>query len=132
MVLIPILAIGTFSVFKASRSLEKSAREGVTNIAVSLAEMVNMLLKEELKIALELAVGNTTIEAVSKIYLAGVEFSDREISMLDTKLASAMKQIGSDYEGIFVCDLEVAIFSDGVGGGYKGISVKDRPYFQTA
>ncbi len=132
MVLIPILAIGTFSVFKASRSLEKSAREGVTNIAVSLAEMVNMLLKEELKIALELAVGNTTIEAVSKIYLAGVEFSDREISMLDTKLASAMKQIGSDYEGIFVCDLEGAIFSDGVGGGYKGISVKDRPYFQTA
>ena len=117
MVLIPILAIGTFSVFKASRSLEKSAREGVTNIAVSLAEMVNMLLKEELKIALELAVGNTTIEAVSKIYLAGVEFSDMEISMLDTKLASAMKQIGSDYEGIFVCDLEVAIFSDGVGGG---------------
>ncbi|MGD9976216.1 MAG: methyl-accepting chemotaxis protein [Desulfatirhabdiaceae bacterium] len=132
MVLIPMLAIGAFSVFKASRSLEKSAREGVTNIAVSLAEMVNMLLKEELKIALELSVGNTTIEAVSKIDLAGVDFSGREISMLDTKLASAMKQIGSDYEGIFVCDLEGAIFSDGVGGGYKGISVKDRPYFQTA
>ncbi|MFZ3046434.1 MAG: methyl-accepting chemotaxis protein [Desulfatirhabdiaceae bacterium] len=131
-VLIPMLAIGILSIYKASQAIEKTALDGTRNIAVSLAGMVNMQLTEELKIALELSVGNTTIAAVSKIELAGIEYSAREITMLDVKLTSAMKQIGTDYEGIFVADMDGVIYSDGVGGGYKGISVTDRPYFQTA
>ena len=102
------------------------------NIAKSLSALTQMLLQEEIKLAKDLAVGNTTIEVAAKVAEAGIAGSAADIQRLEQKLINAMKQIGENYETIIVCNPEGIIYVDSVGGTTKGISVKDRQYFQDA
>ncbi|MFZ2626774.1 MAG: methyl-accepting chemotaxis protein [Candidatus Moraniibacteriota bacterium] len=107
-------------------------QQNAESIAKSLAALTQAVLQEEIKIAKDLAVGNTTIEAGAKVAEAGVNGSVADIQRLEQKLINTMKQIGENYESIVVCDAEGVVYADSIGGGNKGISVKDRSYFQDA
>jgi methyl-accepting chemotaxis protein len=100
--------------------------------ADSLADTINIALTEELKLASDLSVGNATVRALTHIREKGREASAAVVDSLDYKLSNAMQRIGQDYESIFATDVSGTIVSDGVGGGYKDISIADRTYFQNA
>ena len=127
---VPLAIVGTWSTVRSSRTVQETTSTSLINVAKSLASTVDVLFEEEIKIAEELSVGNTTIAVATKVAEVGVEGAKTEIEQLDTKLSHAMKQIGKGYEGLFVCDASGKIFSDGVQGGYKGISIQDRDYFK--
>ncbi|MBT8490089.1 MAG: Cache 3/Cache 2 fusion domain-containing protein [Deltaproteobacteria bacterium] len=131
-VLIPLMVVGVFSVMKASDSLEKISKEQAMNIAKDVSNMVGLVLQEEMKLTTDLSVGNATIQAATMVTREGVKKAEEDIAQLDLKLSTAMRKIGHDYEVIFVTDADGKIYADGVGGGYKGISVADRGYFQLA
>ncbi|MBN2514572.1 MAG: cache domain-containing protein, partial [Deltaproteobacteria bacterium] len=131
-VVIPLVVVGLFSVMKASDSLEKISKEQAMNIVHDVSNMVELVLQEEMKITTDLSVGNATIRTGTKVTQEGIKDAAEDIAQLDLKLATAMKSIGRDYEVIFVTDADGKIYADGVGGGYKGISVADREYFQVA
>jgi len=131
-VAIPLIVVGFFSVIRASNALNDLAREGVANLAKSLADTVNVTLSEELKLASDLAVGNSTMRALKKVDEFGVEGAAKELASLDRKFINAMKRIGKDYEDIVATDRNGLVISDGSGGGFKGISLADRAYFQAA
>uniref|UniRef100_A0A7C4RI34 Methyl-accepting chemotaxis protein n=1 Tax=Desulfatirhabdium butyrativorans TaxID=340467 RepID=A0A7C4RI34_9BACT len=129
---VPLAIVGTWSTIRSSRTVQEITSNSLLNVAKSLAGTVDVLFVEELKMAEELSVGNTTIATATKVAEVGTENAKTEIDHLDTKLANAMKQIGKGYEGIFVSDVQGQIYSDGVQGGYKGISIQDRDYFKKA
>jgi methyl-accepting chemotaxis protein len=131
-VIIPLVVVGFFSFIKASGALNDLSRRQVAMFADSLADTVNIALSEELKLASDLSVGNSTVRVLSHIREKGREASAAVVDSLDYKLSNAMQRIGQDYESIFATDMSGTIVSDGVGGGYKGISIADRTYFQNA
>jgi methyl-accepting chemotaxis protein len=131
-VTIPLVVVGFFSFIKASGALNDLSRRQVAMFADSLADTVNIALSEELKLASDLSVGNSTVRVLSHIREKGREASAAVVDSLDYKLSNAMQRIGQDYESIFATDMSGTIVSDGVGGGYKGISIADRTYFQNA
>ncbi|MFZ2188224.1 MAG: methyl-accepting chemotaxis protein [Candidatus Moraniibacteriota bacterium] len=131
-VLLPLLAFAVFSDMRLSGDLKAMNQQNAESIAKSLAALTQAVLQEEIKIAKDLAVGNTTIEAGAKVAEAGVNGSVADIQRLEQKLINTMKQIGENYESIVVCDAEGVVYADSIGGGNKGISVKDRSYFQDA
>jgi methyl-accepting chemotaxis protein len=131
-VLLPILAFAFFSETKLSSDLTAMNRQNVENIAKSLSVLTQMVLQEEIKLAKDLAVGNTTIDVAAKVAEIGIADATTDIQRLERKLVNTMKQIGENYETIFVCNPDGIIYADSVEGSYKGISVADRPYFQDA
>jgi len=131
-VLLPLLAFAIFSDSRLSRDLKTTNEQNTLNIATSLAALTQMALDEEIKIARDLAVGNTTIEVAARVAEAGIAGASADIQRLEQKLVNAMKQIGENYESIVVCNAEGAVYADSVGGSNNGILVKDRSYFLDA
>ena len=131
-VLMPLLAFAIFSDIRLSKDMKAMNEQSTLNIAKSLSDLTQMLLQEEIKLAKDLAVGNTTIDVAAKVAETGIAGSDADIERLERKLVNAMKEIGENYESIIVCNSEGIVYADSVGGGNKGTSVKDRQYFQDA
>ncbi|MBI5593945.1 MAG: Cache 3/Cache 2 fusion domain-containing protein, partial [Deltaproteobacteria bacterium] len=129
---VPLLASGLFSDIQLSRAMMATNAQNSINITKSLSGLTQVVLQEEIKLAKDLAVGNTTIEVAAKVAEAGIAGSTSDIRRLEQKIVNAIKQIGEYYETIIVCDPDGTIYVDGVGGTTKGISVKDRQYFQDA
>ncbi len=131
-VLLPLFAFAVFSDTQLSRDLKTTNQQNAENIAKSLSTLTQMVLQGEIKLAKDMAVGNTTIDVAAKVAEVGIAGATEEIQKLEKKLVNAMKQIGENYESIIVCNVEGLVYADSVGGSYKGISVIDRQYFQDA
>ena len=127
---IPLMVVGLFAVNRASDGLERTAREQSANIAKDLAEMTQLVLLEEVKIATELATGGTIVEAATMIRDYGVKNSRVYVDKLQADLADSMSRLGKDYELIVVADESGTVFADSNQGKQRGISVAERSYFR--
>jgi len=132
LVLIPIVVVGGFALYKATGALEDMARGQATQIAKGISDMIEVALKEEMKVASHLAVQPYVIEAASKSSKEGAAKASGELERLSTEFAKVMKQSGSDYESVFVADAGGTIVADGSNGKTKGIAIGDRDYFKEA
>ncbi len=129
---VPLLIAGLFSVTMSSEAMKKLSEEQAVHLAKNFADMVNILLLQELKIAKELAVGNTTVKTATVVTERGIENAGDDIKKLNTKLSGAMKAIGKNYETLLAANAEGLVFADGHGGSSENISIEDREYFQIA
>ena len=132
LVLVPIVVIGGFALYKATGALEDMARGQAVQIAKNISDMIEVALKEEMKVASHLAVQPYVIEAASKSSKDGAGKASGELERLSTEFAKVMKHSGSDYESVFVADSGGTIVADGSNGKTKGIAVGDRDYFKEA
>ncbi|MFH0728815.1 MAG: methyl-accepting chemotaxis protein [Pseudomonadota bacterium] len=131
-VLLPLLSLQIVLNIRMTANLKAANEQSTLNIAKSLANLTQAVLEGEIKLAKDLAVGNTTIDVATKVAEAGVSESAQDIARLERKLTGTMKQIGENYETIIVCDAQGTVYADSMGGANKGVSLKDRPYFQDA
>jgi len=131
-VLLPLLAFAVFSDIRLTKDLKAANEQNALNIAKSLSGLTQVALQEEIKLARDLAVGNTTIDVAAKVAESGIAGASADIQRLEQKLVNAMKQIGENYESIIVCNTDGIVYADSVGGTYKGMALKDREYFQDA
>ena len=131
-VLIPLLAVGYFSVTRSSGALDEQARQQVLNLSNDLAGMTQLVLKEELKLVGEVTADPVFQENVAAVADAGARAAAPEAGALDRRLTAAMQAIGQDYEAMFVAGPGGEIYADGNDGAYKGVSIADRSYFQKA
>ena len=85
-VLAPLLFVGIFSVYKSSAALEEQALTQSTEVARGLAHMANIAVQEEMKIASQIALRDTVIDAAAK-YAQGVA-EGPEIEKASAELAA--------------------------------------------
>ena len=123
LVLIPIVVVGGFALYKATGALEDMAKGQAMQIAKGISDMIEVALKEEMKVASHLAVQPYVIEAASKSSKEGAAKASGELERLSTEFAKVMKQSGSDYESVFVADAGGTIVADGSNGKTKGIAI---------
>ncbi len=129
-VLIPLLAVGYFTVTKASEALEKLAKEQVVNLSKDLSNMTTLVLKEEMKLVKGFGADENIRNSVQAVAQTGIQHAGSDIAVLDKRLTGIMDSIGGDYEAIFLVGPDGEVYADGNKGAYKGVSIKDRPYFR--
>lgn len=131
-VLIPLLVVGLFSMMKSSSALQSIAQDRAAIVAHDLSNMVDFVLKEEVKLISELSVIDTIIDSSAKVSQCGDIAASDDVLRISSVLSEITKKIGADYEFLVVTDKNGMVFADGSGGVCKGISVADREYFKIA
>ncbi|MGA2229206.1 MAG: methyl-accepting chemotaxis protein, partial [Syntrophobacteraceae bacterium] len=131
-VLISIFSMGIVSTIKHTDDLEAGAKDQMHRTAQDIAELIQLTLSQEMNMAKEIAVGNTSVDVATKIAREGNESAAAQIVSLQRKLASAQKYIGENYEAIVVMDLNGVVIADSQGGKLKGIEAGEREYFKLA
>jgi methyl-accepting chemotaxis protein len=124
-VLIPLLIVGVFAIFKSGGSLEQQAMMQSTEVAKGLANMADLAVREEMKIASQLALRDTVIDAAVKHAKGN---GAAEIEKATAELSELVKAGNNDYETVFIAGRDGVIFADGMSGKYKGVNVADRDY----
>lgn len=131
-VLLPMVVLGFISITKSSSALKLLAEENVVNIAKNLADMTEIFLLEEMKVTKGISDSDTVISALEKVASVGVDNAGTEINALTNMLSRVVKDFGGDTELIVVVDAKGVTFADSANGKAKGISARDRKYFQSA
>ncbi len=133
MVAVPMSIMAWFSYFEASKGLREEAFISAASTAQRIADMVQLVMQEEVKIAQDLALGNATIAAAQKVSKDGVAAAEAQIKALNDKLARfAASDLGKDYGGIFVAGLDNKVYADASGGKDKGLDLTGRSYLAVA
>ncbi len=130
--LVPVVLIGAYALWKASGSLTALSRERAVLTARSLADTVDLVLAEEVKMLSEQAARPALKQAAARVRDAGPEAAAEEIASLNRELGASQKALGADYELLILVGLDGKVFADGQGGSQKGVDIANRPYFQKA
>jgi len=131
-VLVPLLVVGGFAIYKAMNALEDVSKSQSMEVAKGLAHMSNLALQEELKIAAQMAQRDVVINAATE-YAGGVK-DGAQAAKATAELTALVERSGSDYEVVFIAGLDGKIIADGQGGKYlnKGIDLSERDYIKEA
>jgi methyl-accepting chemotaxis protein len=131
LVLLPLIIAGLISVTKSSNALLQLGKDGAQNTAADLARLADNILEEEGKLAEVFASDQKIINVVDHID-GGGDIAGPEIDELYRALTLQFKRMGNNYQGIFVTDAVGNLYTGALEGGkeYKGVSIKDRDYFQ--
>lgn len=124
-VIVPLLIVGGFAVYKAMSALEDVSKSQSVEVAKSLAHMTEVALQEEMKIASQLAVRDVVIDAATKR-------GDTESAKATAELTAFVNSSGNAYETVVITGPDGKVFADGRGGSQKGIDTSDREYFKAA
>ncbi len=130
--LISIFSMGVVSTSKHMADLQAGAKDQMHRSAQDIAELIQLMFTQEMNMAKEISVGNTTIDVAARVARKGSENAAEQIVSLQRKLANAQKHIGENYEAIVVIDLNGVTIADSQDGRFKGTEVGDRDYFKMA
>ncbi|HTZ39717.1 MAG TPA: methyl-accepting chemotaxis protein [Syntrophales bacterium] len=126
-VLVPLLIVGVFAIYKTGSALEAEAMMESVEVAKGLAAMADLGVQEEMKIASQIALRDTVIDAASKHEKGN---GAAEIEKATAELTELVTAGNKEYETVFIAGRDGVIFADGVNGKYKGVNVADRDYIK--
>jgi methyl-accepting chemotaxis protein len=134
LVLLPLLVIGILSISKSSTALSDLSKNQAATTAADLAGIADSILKEEIKLANVMAADHQLVEVLTLVKQSGAGGATEQINSLYQNLGQSFAQLGGSYQGVFVTDVEGNLFTGVLEGGkeYKGSSISDREYFQSA
>ena len=132
LVLLPLVVVGFFSVTKSVDALYKLGLEGAEGTAEDLAKLVDHILIEEQRVAQVFATDQDVIAVAKRVKEDGIDGAATEIAALYQDLRRQFDQLGENYQGIFVADLDGLLYTGALEGGkeYKGSRIGDSDYFQ--
>ena len=131
-VIVPLLVVGILAYTRASDALTQLAYGRAEVIAQNLAEMTQLALLEELKLAKDLAADGNVIQAAEKVAGEGTAGAQNEIAALTARLVRSHQALGEEYEGVLVSDTAGLVFADSINGGFLGHDLSGRDYFKKA
>lgn len=131
LVLLPLIIAGLISISKSATALLQLGKDGAQNTAADLARLADNILEEEQKLAEVYATDQKIINVADHIN-GGGDVVGSEVTDLYRVLTQQFNTMGSNYQGIFITDVNGAVYTGVLEGGkeYKGVSIKDRDYFQ--
>ena len=129
-VLLPLLVIGGFSIYKSGAAMEDVSRSQSIEMAKGLAHTANMVVLEEKKIAEQVAERESVSEALTR--LAQGNTDDAALSRITAEMTALTKRSGADYESFFITGLNGKVVADGVGGKARNLDLSGRDYIKTA
>jgi methyl-accepting chemotaxis protein len=132
LVLVPLLVLGWYALDRASRGLNEAALGNAGNTAKRVADMVELYLQGEVKIAQSLAIDHTSVDALKASAQTGIGAAKQKIEELSETLGGFSKAVGKDYEAVIVIDKSGKVIAGNLGGKLRGIDLSERKYFKQA
>ncbi|MEN6622942.1 MAG: methyl-accepting chemotaxis protein [Smithella sp.] len=129
MAVIPLIVLGTISVYNSKSNIENEVEGQVLMISKSLADMVDGIMTSESAAIDMLAQRDAVIQAVKEVNAGG---SAQKVSFLQKELAKLQQITGSRYDFIFIAGKNGIVFTDSVNGETKGMDISGRDYFKKA
>lgn len=129
-VMVPLIIIGFFSVYKSGSALENAVKSQAIEMSKSFAQMMDVTLQEERKIVAQLALRSSVIEAAAKYAQGSADGPENEKVMAE--LRAMLLQGEKDYESIVLIGLDGKVFADGSEGRIKGLNLAERDYYIAA
>jgi methyl-accepting chemotaxis protein len=129
---IALLSVGIASTIETSEHLKSISEDFVQRTAQDIAKLVELALKLEMNMAVEIAAGNSSVDAAARVAKEGKENSAAQIQSLHRKLGSVQAHFGENYETIVAMDMEGVVFADSLDGKLYGLQAGDREYFKLA
>lgn len=129
LLIVPMIAVGAFSVYWSSSSMETLARNQLETMRKVIADEVNRFLKEQADLLSNaLARDATLVDTVNSIHQSGIyDIADYKLNAKTTLYHDA------DTYGFFaMTDAKGIIVGDIVGGSMKGKSLAAEGYYKVA
>ncbi len=128
--LLPIVALGLFSVQRASDGLRTLEIEQLTNRTAEISDSIYNVLSTEKKMVVDIAEREETKEALSgKGVFSNEEERYDKLNEILYRIKNT-KGLGDDYENIIVIDPSGIVKADSLGK--SGVDISSRSYFQIA
>jgi methyl-accepting chemotaxis protein len=129
---IPIIVIGTVSIYQASENTFKDKKEDLRVISESLAGAIEIGMYEQLFTLKNISYSNSIIAAAEKVAKEGVAKSKQEMALAEKELIKIKKAEGDRLsstnlvgkDGIFLVSSDIKTF--------KGTNISQREYFTKA
>jgi len=125
-VVIPLILIGGFSIYRSMTVLQETAMSRSVDVAKGLAHMASIAVDEELKIVSQVAQRGLIVDASMK-YAAG-EKNAPEIARMTADMIQMKKGNEKEYEAFLLLGMDGNVISS---EGSK-INLAERDYFKTA
>jgi len=134
LVLVPLLIVGLFAVIEASTAFKKVSEDQSGQMAVSLADTVNTLLQQELKLVKQMAASGPIVTTATKVLGMGKDAAIGGIMNACDEFEAAMATIGDNYEAIFLTDIHGDVYADGNQSKFMkmNLNIADHGYFKKA
>ena len=131
--ILPLGAIGYFAITEASQALQASTEEQLVSRTEELAAGINDVLQSEMRLAREISIGNTTVDALSLVETAGEEAAAEMITALNRKFRrfDATAGLGENYQAVIAMNTEGTVVAASADN-YIGVGIPDRDYFIAA
>ena len=129
LVLVPLLALGAFSVLWSAKSMEDMARGQLADLRNAVIEQVGQMLKEQTDLVRNAAARDGVIQDILKsIAETGIyELADFKLSQNTTIFHDT-----STYEFFMIADEKGQVAGDSLGGALKGTDISAEEYFRKA
>jgi len=115
-VVIPLTVVGLFAINKSSSALVTVANGQAEIVAHNLSTMVDVAMAQEVKFAGGLALNPLVKDTAAKVAENGIDNSIIELKALDGFLTNIVKEVGVDYNVLFVTDSKGVFISDSDDG----------------
>ncbi len=129
---IPLIVVGAFTLYRASRGVTGLAEEGVAGVTQSLAGMAQLAMQQEIKVAQTVARTPLADEALVKLAKEGPEAAKDLLGRMTAYLGEVRKGAGEDYETLFLVGTQGIVVADSVGGKAVGQNLSAREYIKRA
>jgi methyl-accepting chemotaxis protein len=126
-----LLIVGSYSYFTVAKTLERTASEQMQQNAKSLANMVQLILQEELKVVADLSIRSTLLDAAQKASAVQGAATAEDMAAAAQELAAIHKKIGKDYETVLLADARGTVVATSDGKAV-GAAIGERDYFIAA
>lgn len=133
-VLIPLLIVGTVSVYKSTNALSEVSEKNAQEYAQNLAQTIETTIGLQILTASAFATDNNIMNVLEKVKEQGAEGAAGDLASLRQDMKKKFKVLDPNYLGIFVTDEKGLLVTGELASGkeYKGSNIASREYFQEA
>lgn len=132
--LVPLVVVGIFAVQQSSKAVRTIAEQRAELVAANLADLMESIIQQEIKIAREMASDRQLIGLAAGVHDTQGQAAGQELERVETILNNFTQHAGDMYEIIYVLDAEGRVIADSDHGRLRkmGLVFSDRDYFQGA
>jgi methyl-accepting chemotaxis protein len=133
LVVFPLLCVGLSATYKAVGHLEAGALIQSARSAGALADSIDLVLQEQIRIARSIAAGFRSFGGMDFAFYGGKDIDDTNFKRVNETMHRMLQGLGAHYEGLFMGDMDGLVFAGALQNGecpYKGKNVSQTGYFK--
>lgn len=133
LIFFPLICVGFSSTFKAVAYLKANSFTQSASSAGGLADSINLILQEQIRIARSIAAGFRSFGGMDFAFYGGKDIDATNFKRVNETMHGMLKGLGDHYESLFMGDKDGLLFAGSLQNAecpFKGVDVSQKDYFR--